>query len=360
MPVNTIQVAILIVSYNHRDDLADCLPSLLVSQIRGISTSVTLVDNMSSDGTATFVRKKFPEVEVIEINENLGFAGGNNLGFKHIIKSKPETQYVVLLNPDTVVEPDWLLPMVEYMQTNTNVAIVQPKIRLYSTYTKSNKRINTAGNESHFLGFGFVTAFNEIDDGRFDTIRPIDFASGAAQMIRADLIQTHGLFDESMFMYLEDAELSWKMRQLGYQVVYIPKSVVYHKHDPDKTMKFFFYYLEKNRFWLLLNYYKIPTIFLICPAGFLLEIGMVCYSAINGNLRDKLQSYGFFLQWCNLKMLWKKRLKIQNRRKISDYVFVKNFVGTINFTPINKGVIRYLANPILGLYWEIIRKFLRW
>lgn len=360
MPVNSIQVAILIVSYNHRDDLADCLPTLLVSQNSGIRTRVTLVDNMSSDGTVTFVREKFPEVEVIALNENRGFAGGNNLGFRHIIQSQPETQYVVLLNPDTIVEPDWLLPMVEYMQTNINVAIVQPKIRLYSTYTKSNRRINTAGNESHFLGFGFVTAFGEIDDGRFDTIRTIDFASGAAQMIRADLILTHGLFDELMFMYLEDAELSWKMRQLGHQVVYVPKSVVYHKYDADKTLTFFFYYLERNRFWLLLNYYKIPTILLVGPAGFLMEIGMVYYATVKGNLKDKLQSYGFFLRWCNIKMLWKNRIRIQNRRKISDHDFVKNFVGTINFTPMNKGVIRYLANPILGLYWKIIRKLLRW
>jgi GT2 family glycosyltransferase len=220
--------------------------------------------------------------------------------------------------------------MVEYMQANVDVAIVQPKIRLHSNYKNSGHRINTAGNESHFLGFGFVTAFNELDDGRYDKVRSIDFASGAAQMTRIDLIRNYGLFDESMFMYLEDTELSWKMRQLGYKVMYVPESLVYHKYDPTKTLNFI-YHFEKNRFWLLFSYYKIPTLILIAPAALFMEIGLLGYSILNGCLKEKIRSYWFFLRRNNFKGLLQNRKTVKARRKVTDRIFVENHVGVITF-----------------------------
>lgn len=359
MSLESIQVAILIVSYNNRDDLADCLPTVLGSRDDGINTRVVLVDNASKDGTISYVHDKFPSIDIVASNKNRGFAGGNNFGFNYIVQFHSETQYVVLLNPDTIVESGWITPMVEYMQANMDAAIVQPKIRLHSTYNTSDHRINTAGNESHFLGFGFVTAFNELDDGSYDNVRPIDFASGAAQMTRVDLVRTYGLFDESMFMYLEDAEFSWKMRQLGYKVMYVPKSVVYHKYDPVKTLNFF-YHLEKNRFWLLLSYYKIPTIMLISPAWVIMELGLFGYSAANKCLREKLNSYGFFLRWNNFRRLLQNRKIVQARRKVTDRIFVENYVAVIKFSILNSGVVRYLVNHIFGFYWKIVRSSLRW
>jgi GT2 family glycosyltransferase len=225
-------------------------------------------------------------------------------------------------------------------------------------------RINTAGNRSHYLGFGFVTGFNEEDRGQYDSPQPIDFCSGAAMMVRAEIIKAHGLFDDDFFLYLEDADLGWKIRMAGYESHFVPQSVVWHRHDPAATLKHY-YWLERNRWMLLFSYYKWPTLLLIGPMIDLMEIGTLFHAWRIGRLKDKCRVYrAFFLSGTGegsaIDLLWEKRARVQGMRRVSDRAFAKHFAGRITFGPLNRGVMRWLVNPILGVWWAVVRRMMWW
>ena len=217
-PQPRTRFAVLIVSFNSRDDL----PRLLDSLAGCGAEPIILVDNASTDDSAELVRQRYPHVELFQQDENRGFAAGNNVGYAHLRARWPDVPYVALLNPDTVVEPGALGAMADHLDTHPHVACVQPKILMHP----DTRRINTAGNWSHYLGFGGVTGCDEPDDGRFDEPRAIDFASGAAMMLRIAAVEPVGLFDDAFFMYLEDAELSWKLRLTGHEGVSLRPALV--------------------------------------------------------------------------------------------------------------------------------------
>ena len=352
MPTH-VNVAILIVSYNARQYLPDCLNSVLASRDEGITRRIVVVDNASADGSAEYVADNFPDVDLVRSHINRGFAGGNNLGWDFIRKTYPDTDLLALLNPDTIVADGWLWPMAECIRADDTVAITQAKLRLHPR----TDRLNSAGNRNHFLGFGFVTAYEELDRGQYDRIRPIDFASGAAAMIRCSLLRRVGLFDQDMFLYLEDTDLSWKVRQMGYQVLFVPASLVYHKYSPNRGHRFY-YYFERNRWWVLLTYYRPATLVVLAPAAILMELGQLWFAWRAGLLAQKLASYAYFLQHANRRRLGRRRRTAQARRTVSDRQFMGGFSGTIDVPGLKHDLMRLVANPLLKLYWAVARRLI--
>lgn len=354
-----IRVAILILSYNSRADLPDCLTSVAASlkpaKQAGLDVRVYVVDNASTDGSAQFVRGQFPLVHCISTDSNLGFAGGNNFGWQHIQRDWPVADYLVLLNPDTIVAADWLAPLVAALTEHDEAGAAQAKILLHP----QTDHLNTAGNRSHYLGFGYSPGGNEPDRGQFDQQRQIDFPSGAAMIVRCTLLRELGLFEPDLFLYLEDAELGWRLRQVGQTIRSAPASVVYHKHDFTSTLKQY-YYLERNRWWLLLVYYKWPTLLLLLPAMLLMELGQLGYALSRGVLGQKLRSVSWFLHPANFRSVMRKRKQVQARRTLSDRAFMGDFSSKIAFAPVNRGLMRWVANPILGTYWQLARKLIVW
>lgn len=349
------KVVVLIVAYNSRGDLEECLSSVLASDDGPIGKQVVVVDNASEDDSAALVQKRFPQVDLVRSESNRGFAGGNNLGWEHVKTHHGDASYLALLNADTIVESGWLVEIVDFLESHPKVGSVQPKIRLHP----HTERINTAGNRSHFLGFGFVTAFDQVDEGQCDQARSIDFASGAALMVRTGLLERFGLFDEEMFLYLEDADLSWKLRAMGYDTMYVPGSVVYHKHNPNKALQHYFH-LELNRWRLLFGYYRWRTLFLIGPCLDLMELGTLLFALRHGFLRQKLRSYGALFHREVRDQLFEKRRWIQAQRVVGDRELMGRFTGTIDFPGLGGPLVRYMANPILGLYWRLVRPLIRW
>jgi GT2 family glycosyltransferase len=355
MPSALPETAILIVAYNGKAYLGDCLQTVLDSQDGSCRQRIVVVDNGSTDGTVEYLAAEFPQVECVAAGQNLGFAGGNNLGWKHIEQRYPGTTYLCLLNQDTVVERGWLQSLVVYLERHPDVGCVQPKLRLFP----ETQRLNTTGNRSHFLGFGFMTHYGEADHGQYDRPASIDCASGAALLVRADLLRRVGLFEPVLFMYLEDVELSWKLRQIGADVVYVPQSVVYHKYLFKNDYRYYFC-LERNRWWLLLVYYKAATLWLLLPALLLMELGQLGFALRHGRVWDKLRCYGFFLQRQNLGRLWTQRRLAQRRRTIDDRQFLARFSGQIDFPELNRGLVRWVANPIFNGYWNLAKRLLFW
>lgn len=355
MPDSSLELAVLIVCYNGRKYLEDCLSSVLNSNDGPLRRHVIVVDNASTDDSAAYVAEHFPQVRLVRSPANLGFAGGNNLGWDYIRCAHPNVAYVALLNQDTIVQNGWLRPLADYLESHPTTAAAQVKLMLHPNTTA----FNSAGNRSHFLGFGFTTAYGQPDHGQFDQPRLIDFPSGAACLLRTATLRQLGLFDEMLFAYLEDAEMGWRLRQAGWDIAYVPASVVYHKYAFRKNLGFY-YHLERNRWWNLLVYYKAPTLALLFPALLLMELGQLFFAWRNGVLDQKWRSCAFFLNPGNVSRLRAHRRQARSRRKLTDRQFAGQFTGQIDFVEVDGWLIKRVANPLLNTYWQVARRLMFW
>lgn len=239
--------SIVIVSLNGSKPLPLCIESLRKTDYKDFE--VILVDNGSSDGTSRLVKENYPEVKVITLPKNLGFAGGNNVGIK---ASKGDV--IVLLNDDTEPYPDWLNGFKEASNKLNDWGILGCKL-LYpdrKTIQHAGAMIKPTANTYHF-GYG------EEDKGQYDIITECDYVTGAAFAIKRELIDKIGLLDDGYFpIYFEESDYCWRASKAGYKSYYIPKSVVIH-HESRTTKKLSFGFYKKyhtNRIRFVLKNYS--------------------------------------------------------------------------------------------------------
>ncbi len=346
------KVAIIIVNYNGRGYLDDCLTSLFNLDYAKENYRIFLLDNASADDSLVFVRKNFPGVEIIESTENLGFAEGNNIVMRRALAENFD--YVCLINQDTISEPDFLSKLIEVAESDEKIAALQPRLMLYPEKDK----VNSLGNSIHYLGFGFSSGGYHKFKGDL-TPKEIAYASGAAVLIKCEVLKKIGLFDPDFFMYHEDLDLGWRFRIAGYKSLVVPAAVVYHKYEFSKSIKKY-YYMERNRFICLLENYKWATIFLITPACLLLELGLLLFSIKSGFFGEKLKVYAYFLKWKNWQKIFKHRQAKNKYRKNTDREVSRVFTGKIEFQEIDNKILKYIVNPIFNAYWQIIKILLIW
>ncbi len=217
-------VAVVILNWNGRDFLASFLPSVLASTYRPIQWVVA--DNASTDGSVDFVRTAFPEVEILQNQQNLGYAGGYNWALQQV-----QADYYLLLNSDVEVTPGWIEPLIQTIENNKRVAACQPKIRSYHQRDQF-EYAGACGGWIDALGYPFargrVLDDCERDDGQYDTIEPCFWATGAAFCVRANLFHEAGGFDTRFFAHQEEIDLCWRLQRMGFQICVNPFSVVYH------------------------------------------------------------------------------------------------------------------------------------
>lgn len=254
--------SIIIVTYNHRDYLDACLTSVLKQDY---PHEVILVDNCSQDGTVSFIREHFPEVIVIESPDNRGYGAGNNLGVKCA-----RGEYVVILNPDTVVEEGWLSSLLSPLKRQPKV-ITTSKILLYDGLA-----INTCGNINTIVGLTFTRGLGA-DPSSFADVEEVSGVSGASfAMSRGDYLDLGG-FDENFFLYNEDSELSWRAHLHDFRIFYVPTSVVRHDYQlsvsPEKI-----YFLEKGRYMILKKYFSRRDILRFSPSLLIAELLTLGYA----------------------------------------------------------------------------------
>lgn len=218
------RLSVVILNWNGRRHLERYLPSV-VAHTEG-DAEVVVADNGSTDDSLQWLRLNYPDVRVIRLDRNYGFAGGYNRALREV-----ESEYVLLLNSDVEVTAGWWQPLVEVLDTESDVAAVAPKLLADMERTKF-EYAGAAGGFIDYLGYPFcrgrILSNVEEDRGQYDNRRDIFWASGAAMCCRRELFESLGGFDEDFFAHMEEIDLQWRMQLAGWRIVVEPKSVVYH------------------------------------------------------------------------------------------------------------------------------------
>ena len=238
-----IDLGIVIVNYNTRERLRDCLSSLDAN--RHVALLTYVVDNNSPDDSAAMVRAEFPQVQLIASKVNGGYAYANNLALRAILAHNPAPPFVLLLNPDTVLPPDALAQMIDFFNTHPACGIAGPKLVMADDKLDLACRRSFPSPELaiyHVLGLDErfpksprFARYNMtfLDE---DAVAQVDSVVGAFMMMRTEAVRQAGLLDESYFMYGEDLDLAWRIKQRGWQVYYNPAvRVLHYKREASKN-----------------------------------------------------------------------------------------------------------------------------
>jgi GT2 family glycosyltransferase len=223
-PSTTTRVAVVILNWNGAAFLERFLPSVLAHS--GQDAAIWVADNASTDNSVLYVETMFPQVHILRIPHNMGFAGGYNYALERI-----EAEYFVLLNQDVEVSPGWLEPLLSCLDSQPDVGAMQPKL-LDERHRGYFEYAGAAGGMLDALGYPFCRGrlfqHLEADHGQYDQAAELFWASGAALCIRAALYRALGGLDEDFFAHMEEIDLCWRVRRAGYRIVLAPDSVVYH------------------------------------------------------------------------------------------------------------------------------------
>lgn len=346
------KIAVLILGYNHKKYLGDALDAAL--RQTHTNYDVIYIDNASTDHSVEFVAGAYPSVHIIANTENKGYAGGYNQALKKAFSQGFDA--AVLLNPDTQADKDWLKELVASAYASEHIGFAQPKIYIWN---KSNDTdiFNTAGNEINFLGFGYCGKYKHKDKPPITKDVEITYASGASLLIKKEAYEATGGFDDDFFAYLEDQDLGWRGRLLGYKSILSSKSMLWHKYDFQKKHlnHFKFFLLERNRFTFLLKNFEVKTLLLIAPALVVMEIGVLFDSIIKGYFTMKLKGYLETIRGINKTL--RKRTVVQNTRKYTDKELFHFLNPEILFEEINSPLIR-IANRFLRFYYRLTKHLL--
>lgn len=241
-------VHVLVVNWNGRSHLSNCLPSL--QETRYPNFRITVLDNGSTDGSIDWLQATYPRVGVVALGQNLGFAAANNAGLRKAMAAG--ARYAVILNNDTRVDPHWLEALVTAAEVDPAIAICQARQR---TWDGSNEIL-----------FRLIPAWAEAEQKRVPVTvpgpaAPTAFASGCAMLVRCSALEHIGLFDERYFMYVEDVDLTLRAWIAGYQVMDVPAAIVYHRmtgSSSDSEQRMFWGY--RNQLTTLLKLYQLETL----------------------------------------------------------------------------------------------------
>jgi len=244
-----VHTAVVILNWNGRKYLEQFLSPLI--QYSSEEAEIIVADNASNDDSIAFLETNFPSIRIIRNASNEGFARGYNLALKQV-----KADYYILLNSDIEVTPDWIHPVIDMMGKDPSIAACQPKIRSYIDRSKF-EYAGAAGGFIDKYGYPFCRGriFQSLEEdlGQYDDVIEIFWATGACMFVRADLFHQAGGLDEDFFAHMEEIDLCWRLKNLGYKIMYCPQSVVYHigggtlpKISWRKT-----YYNFRNNFFLL-------------------------------------------------------------------------------------------------------------
>lgn len=309
------QVSVIVVNYNGKIHLERCLRSVLRTDYNNLE--IIFVDNGSTDSSVKFVQERFGKdsrMKIIRNQCNLGFSGGNNTGIK-----KSKGKYVVFLNNDTEVTHRWLKELVSVAESDPSVGACQSKLLVLG----STNVLDSAGDFVTVHGLSSPRGY--LDKDRYTKVEEIFSGRGAALLVRHDILNEIGFFDESYFNGYEDVDLCWRIRLRGYKVMFVPGSVVFHagRASTRKSGSKELFHKHKNFLTTFLKNYSFKNMIKYFPSAVLLRL-IMSFSPFKDIREIYEPSTGTALKsfmWVLLHFgnIWKKRLIVQYHiRKTTD------------------------------------------
>jgi len=209
-------VSVIVLNYNAGELLLNCIGSVKKSAYRNLE--IIVVDNISTDKSQETCKEKYPDIKLIQNNENFGYCEGNNIGIR-----EAKGDYIVILNPDTIVESNWIEELIS-AYNKFGEGLYQPK------HLSLNEKTvyMSAGNMLNIFGFGYAREKGNRDENQFNKIEEIGYASGTCLFTSSAVLKKVGLFDPFIFLYHDDLDLGWRASQLGIKSYYVPTSLIYH------------------------------------------------------------------------------------------------------------------------------------
>jgi GT2 family glycosyltransferase len=284
---------------------------------------VIVVDNASADKSHITCKERFNKICLISNEKNLGYCEGNNVGIRNA-----KGEFVVILNPDTEVEPSWLNELlIAYIKNGDG--LYQPKI--LSLYEKDI--LQSTGNMLHLFGFGFAREKGLKDNKQRKEIEVVGYASGTCLFTSTSVLNKIGLLDPFLFLYHDDLDLGWRAAQLGIKSYFVPSSEIYHAES--YTLKWSakkFFWLERNRRYCLLTHYSKETYHKILPSLILVDILVWLFYFYKGFLGSKIKAELDILQ--NREYIAKRYKELESKKLVSDIELIKSFPDDI-YVPTN-------------------------
>lgn len=380
----------IIISPNYKDYaekyLTDCVESLRKQDYQG-EMKIFITDNESSEESFFYLQNKLKyyfaggndfngsdqepakaglkiiKWGIIRNEHNDGFAKGNNDAIRLAVEQ--DFEYIILFNMDTIVEPNCVSEMVKAAQSDEKIGAAQARLMLWPERDK----INSLGNATHFLGFGYCEGYGEkwnshplptspSGRGRNPHLLNIFYPSGAAVLFKREVLEKIGLFDEEFWMYNEDQDLGWRIWLAGWKSVLAPDAVVYHKYQFAKSIKQY-YWMDRNRIIAIIKNYHFLTLLLILPAFVIMELGLILFSLKTGWFKEKIKVWKYFLTPAKWKYLIRARGQAQALRKVKDRDIAKMITGKIWYQEIDDAKLK-LVNPVFEAYWRLVKNMILW
>ena len=332
------KVTAIIVNWNDKDVIVECIQSLLDQNRNKID--IIISDNGSKDDSVEFIRKRFPSIKIIENGENLGFGSAINRGL-----GLAKGDYLLFLNSDLKLHSKCVGELAKVLENDSNVGGTIPKI----LHIDQQNIINSLGVLINYTGIAYPNLLGQKDPGYQE---PFESACGGIFMLRREVYETVGGFDEDLFLYHEDHDLSWRIRLAGWNLKVVPKAIMHHHYKFNKGI-LKYYSSEKNRLHILLKNMEVKTLALISPALIIVEFSQWFHAAINKWFLLKMKSYFEIL--ILLPSILTKRKKLKLLRKVSDKEITRVYKGTLAISGTNNPLLTYLLSPALNTYWKIIR-----
>lgn len=308
-----MKVAVVILNWNGKKFLEQFLPGVITHSRH--DAEIIIADNNSTDGSLEYLRDMHPGIRIIRLDDNYGFSGGYNRALDQVT-----ADYYILLNSDIEVTPGWIPPVISLMSQDPEIAACQPKIRSYH----EPEKFEYAGAGGGFIdkyGYPFCQGrlFQSIekDTGQYDETREVFWATGACLFVRSDVFRQLGGFDPDFFAHMEEIDLCWRAKNLGYKVMYCPEATIYHIGGgtlPRKNSRKTYLNIRNNIIMLYKNL-EANRLYKVLAARIILDYVAAIKFLFDGGIHDMaavIRAHGYF--WRHLGKLRKKREKIPHAR----------------------------------------------
>jgi GT2 family glycosyltransferase len=327
-------VSIIIVNWDGLEHLQKCLPTIYRQDYKSIE--VILVDNGSKDDSVEWVKRHFPQVKLLIEKKNLGFAEGNNVGFK-----QAKGEYILFLNNDTQVTDHFLSELIKSMMKDKALGGVQSKI----LFMDSPSQLDSAGSYLTNTGFLYHSGVYEKDSVKFNTPKLIFSAKGACMCFRKDVLDkvvvSGELFDNDFFAYFEETDLCHRVWLAGYKIKYIPASIIYHKFGATSVKlrkPFVEFHSYKNRINSYIKNFDLTNLAKILSLHLLLCFALSLAFLLKGEFGIAIAIHkAIWWNILNLNSTLRKRSKVQHKiRKVKDGIILREIM-------VNPRIVYYLA-----------------